>query len=482
MPHRALPAAIVAAVLTVLVALVGVSPRVAARAAAAGAQRVETFAGYSVEGGRDFVGAYRTTGAGTTVILYCPNPRAATPRAVRLTPTDALRIDTPAGPIAVAAVTQWRIAYLLDTYGQVRGTTSGERVRAAAVSQAMNTLLGNLADVRRRARELPAAVVRLTAQLLSTTLAYAGPYRIRFGAHPALAVGQSYLTSVALVAHSGKAVPGQRFVFIARGAAVPASAVAGRSGTAQLRYEVTDPGGVRIDARAVNTVPLTLLVSPLTRGVQRLIGTGRRASTQAGFAFRKPISAASVHYACTTVCDGRPSETVVNCTEAGTAAARFTVLDNDVAIASASTNRSSQRTCVTTPVQVADGHRLAVTVRYLVSGHWTAAVAAGAPIGIDCPPPPVVSLTQTCSCNNGELLATLANTSDHIEAIVVDGGFTATQDGAPVSTVVAPGHTLTLRFGYGPGRPLDVSVAGAARHRTDADWNIGLASRTTVTP
>jgi hypothetical protein len=256
--------------------------------------------------------------------------------------------------------------------------------------------------------------------------------------------------------------------------------VADGRGHAWFRYQATSPGAVSVTAIAGNIPTASVLAGALTRNVQRLIGAGRRGEARAAFSFRRAIAPAAVRYACRTMCDGRPAEDVVDCTAGGTAPALFTVFDDGVAVGSVTTRASSVRQCVTAQVRVPDTHRLAVTVRYLVGGRWTSAVPVGSPVAIDCPPPPVVLVRETCNCRDGVLLATLTNSTDHLEAIVVNGAFTATQDGVPVSTVVAPGHTLTLRFGYQRGSSLDVTVAGAAQRRTSVDWNTGVGVRTVV--
>jgi hypothetical protein len=485
MPFRALSAAVVAAALTVTtwVAHPVARARVHLAAATTSAQPVAPLVGFTIEGGRDYVGAYRTLGSGPSLILYCPNPRSSTPRYVSARSTDRLQIFTPTGAtVTLDAARQWRVAYLLATFGRIAGTTSADRVRAAAVSQAMNILLGNLADVHRRARSLPASVATLTARLLADTSAHAGPYRITFGPHPALAVGQTARSWVQLVAHSGRAVPGQRFAFTARGAAVPATAVADGTGRAAFTYRATATGLVTVNVQAVQTATNFVLAGALTRGVQRLVAAGHRATLRAGFAFSKAIGGPIVRYTCDQVCDGRPVETVDNCTDAGTAPALFTIFDNGVPIARTQTSSAATRQCARVTVRVPDAHLLSVTVRYLVGGRLTTPVAAGTPITIDCPPPPVVTVSETCNCRNGELVATLTNTTGYTEAIVVNGAFTATQAGGPVSTVVVPGKTLTLHFLYGPGAPLDLSIAGAAQRRTAQQWNTGVAVRTVVQP
>jgi hypothetical protein len=483
MPFRALYAALVTAALTLTTLATHHAKRHPLRLAAAtsSSQHVVPLVGFTIEGGRDFVGAYRTSGPGPRLVLFCPNPRAATPRYVTLRATHRVQIFTTTGATeTLDPRRQWRLAYLLDTYGHIGGTTTSDRVRAAAVSQAMNTLLGNLGDVRRRARSLPTSVARLSATMLADTARYAGPYRMVFGPHPALAVGQTGRSWVALVARSGKALPGRRFTFTARGAAVSSAALADRMGHAPFTYRVTAPGVVRIDAHVAGTPANDVLAGSLTRGVQRLVAAGRIATAHSGFSFSKAIAGPAVRYSCTETCDGHPVVTVDNCIVPGTAPARFTVLDNGAPVA-VSQATSSQR-CVRATVRVADGRRLTETVQYLIGARWTPPVVAGRPVTIDCPAPPPVAVSQSCNCRQGQLIATLTNTTNYTAAIVVNGAMTATQDGRQVSTIVTPGTTLTLHFPFGPGAPLDVSIAAAAHRRTAAQWNVGVAVQTTVRP
>lgn len=393
--------------------------------------------------------------------VYCLSPRKATPSSLSLHTLGRMPGLHPADSAA--------LAYALRTWGDARG-----RDQAAVESQVLNTLAGNRADVARRARHLPPALRRLTAQRVAAARAMRGPYRVRVVLPIAALPGVAATGSVAVTSAAGRPVPGVRIRLRAStNLRTPGSVVTGHRGTAALHYDVTDVGEAKVRAQA--SLPGTSVrVSTPKRGQQRLASWAPQVTAAGAAAFRAHAGGFSHGYACDTECEGRPLLTLSACAGPSRTVQRITyriVEGSRSRTVSRDFLPAPRRHCGAVVTRTTDGARISATWRYRTPRGWSAPLTSPGSFSVDCPAAPTLSVTMIADCTRSRVTWT-AGASRRPTVLLIAGARRATVRAA--AGVAARWSTTA---------PCGQRLAFTARsgvQRTSGSWNYGPIAAVTT--
>ncbi|MDT4919879.1 MAG: hypothetical protein QOI15_781 [Pseudonocardiales bacterium] len=398
--------------------------------------------GIRVDGGTDFVGFYVTHIDGTATKVYCIRPDSAEPAGVALRTVSRL-------PDTSREVTRL-LAETLAAHGDAQTPA-----QAAAVSQALNTEVGNRLAVHRRAALLPARVQRLADRYVAEAHDRLAPYRLAVHLHRSPLPGQSATGNVTLTSASG---PARGVVALQHtgNVATPDELHLGANGRARFTYTTTAGGPVHIAAAAA-VAPTTLRATRPAAGTQLMVASSPPAEVRANATYQGTAPGIRYRYACTSQCDGSPVVTLTACAPASDARSRITFQLDDrvrrIGFAPAST-----RACRSIQLALDDGVRVSATWRYLTRRGWTRAYPAAGAFVVDCPAPPPVAVAASYDCTaatvtvvlgrqRGGALRPLRNRTSHRMLLVVSGAaagrFTLT------AGATATAHTFRLACGVG---------------------------------
>lgn len=353
--------------------------------------------GYAVAGG-DFVGFYLTT---TGRRLYCLSPREGLPSAIRLTKT--------AHYPGVGKKTSAELAYALGRWGGTR-TDRG----AAAESQVLNTLVGNKADVARRARALPKAVAGLVHAHLRAVHRFHGPYVTRVRTPKAILPGQTATGEVSVTSTAtGRRLPHiPIFLGGTRNVAVPHHVRTDGKGVAHFTYRVTDTGEVHVVARAKDLPALSMYQNHPASGRQHMISPVHTVASQGSSSFRASPSGFRHHYACTTACNGRPTTVVRACNPKNHRKSRLVIhYGGRTAVIHFPT--SGVRICLRKQIVTRDGEHVWARWQFRTRHGWSKPVVSHGSFTVDCPAVPPVGVTLAANCTRATLTIGLADLGKH---------------------------------------------------------------------
>jgi hypothetical protein len=418
--------------------------------------------GFWVAGHTDFVGFYRALVGGRWAKVYCVSPDRRSPSRVRLRAVQRVP--------AASRRTTHEIAEILWAHGDARTARA-----AAAVSQALNTELGNSAAVARRARLLPAQVGRLAARYLAEARHRHGPYRLAVRLPSSPLPGRSGVGTVTLRGPAGP-VPGVVRLQHTGNASMPGMLRLGRSGTARFTYRTVGGGAVHVRATA-RSAPSRVLASRPGAATQLLLSSAPTAAARGYATYQAGGPGFGHRYACTAECAGRPAVTLTACAPANRYPSRITFWLGD------QTHRigfpaAAARSCRSWTVRIADGTAVSATWQYGSPEGWTRPLPASGAFVVDCPAAPPVAVLLSYDCSAAVLFATLGtqqdgalrplrNTSRHPMLLLVDG---ALRD----RVEVPPGATAAVRdYPVECGSHATVTLRGGVQRGAGGGFNFG---------
>jgi hypothetical protein len=374
--------------------------------------------GFTIQGGHDFVGFY-VSGSGRK--LYCLSPNKALPTTVSLR-----RIGHYSG---VSTTQSEQLAYALGRWGN-----AGTARAAAAESQVLNLIVGNKADVARRAKLLPKQVATTVRAHLVDVHRYYGEYVTTVRTPRALLPGQQFVGTVTITSvATGHRLPHIPVTLTSSpNVAVPGHTITNSKGVGKFTYRVTDVGEVHIAASAKKLPSRRILANPPTQLYQHMVSPLPLTHTRGSASFRKSPSGFAHKYACTTTCNGRPKTTVSACAPASGRASRI-VFHYGTKTAIIRFGPSTSKVCKSTAFITRDGQRVFARWQFKTKNGWSKPVVAHGAFVVDCPAVPPVGVTLTYNCTKASLTIGLANlgpngtwtplvnTSKHRMVLVIGG-------------------------------------------------------------
>lgn len=419
--------------------------------------------GFSIQGGSDFVGFYLSSSGRK---LYCLSPSKALPTAVTLR-----RIGHYPG---VSTKHSEQLAYALGRWGNAATARA-----AAAESQVLNLIVGNKADVARRAKLLPSKVATMVRAHIADVRRYYGEYVTTVRTPRALLPGQQSVGTVTITS----VATGHRLPYIpvtlsgSPNVAVPGHIVTNSKGVGKFTYRVTDIGEVHIVASAKKLPSRRILANKETQSFQHMVSPLPYTHTRGSASFRRSPSGFAHKYACTTTCNGRPKTTVSACAPASGRVSRI-VFHYGKKSAIIRFAPSNSKTCKSTEFITSDGQHVFARWQFKTKNGWSKPVVAHGSFVVDCPSVPPVGVTMTYNCTKASLTIGLAklgangtwtplvNASKHRMVLVIGGAkherliaatgksavFTATAScSSPTTYTMQAGvQRANGKFNYGP--------------------------------
>lgn len=406
-----------AAILTLALALLGVSIVLASPSSARASGTPREGRGYSVSGG-DFVGYYVTT---TGRKLYCLSPRRGLPSSITLT-----KVRHYPG---LSAAKSAQLSYALGKWGD-----AGTNKAAAAESQVLNTIVGNLADVSRRASQLPDSVAKLVRAHLKTVHRYYGPYVTKVRTGHAVLPGQDGTASVTI----SSIATGRKLRHIpitlsgSKNVRLPKHVFANGKGIARFSFRVTDVGEVHIVASAKHLPSMSVYQNHPGNDAQHMISPVHTTHTRGSVSFKASPNGFRHKYACTTTCNGRPKTTVRACNPKNHQKSRL-VIHYGKKTAIIHFPKSAVRICEKKQITTRDGEHVWSRWQFKTKHGWSKPVVARGSFTVDCPAVPAVGVTLSANCTKATVTiglaklgkhgtwSALANPSKHTMVLIIGG-------------------------------------------------------------
>jgi hypothetical protein len=436
--RKLLPRGVVALIFVAVLAS-GAMILLGSSSSAATPGRLHRGKGYAVSGG-DFVGYY-VTARGAKV--YCLSPRKALPAGIDL--------HRGAGFRGMRPVVARELSFALASWGDARTAYA-----AAAESQLVNSIVGNRADVARRARQLPHSIASLVARRLATTRRSYGRYTVAVRTPQALLPGRSGTGIVLVTSATGHRLPGTSVLLSSSGnATVPRTVTTDRRGIGRFRYRVTDVGEVHIRARAVGLAPTALRLNRPRPWEQRMVSWAPLTSARAATSFRRSPSGFSHSYDCTSACDGTPRTTLRTCAPASGTASRivFRIAGRHRAVIFPA---AGERACKSLVVTTSDGDHVSAAWQFRTPHGWSRTVAAAGSFVVDCPAVPAVTVTMNYDCSTASVSIALARDT-------ADGGAVPLINPTRHRMVLVIGGATQQRVYADPGESATFTAAASCR-------------------
>jgi hypothetical protein len=374
-----------------LVAMAALSVALGSATASAAGAQLRKGSGYSVAHG-DFVGFYT---ASTGAKVYCLSPRKALPASITLATVSRYP--------GVSQAASRQLAYALSRWGNAATAQA-----AAAESQVVNSIVGNHADVARRAAQLPKSVAKEVSDHLALTRRLYGPYVTTVRTPKAVLPGQSSTGTVVITSASGHRLTGTTVLLSSsKNGSVPNRIKTDSKGFGRFTYRATDVGEVHITATAVDLPPTVLHVNHPASTEQHMVTWSPVVASRGAASFQKAPSGFSNQYACTTTCDGKPTTRLRACTPASGRASRIGYhygSKTAYVVFPASTTRM----CKNLNVVTRDGNHVSAGWQYKTKHGWSKVVKAAGSFVVDCPPAPPVAVTMTYDCTTAAVTIGLA--------------------------------------------------------------------------
>ena len=362
--------------------------------------------GYRLANG-DFVGYY-VTATGTKV--YCLSPRKALPGGV------TLRTVTHYPGVTVTVSRQ--LTYALHRWGDVAG-----RDAAAVESQLLNTIVGNRADVARRAGSLPRRLAAAVAHRLTLTRLLAGPYRLAVHLPKALLPGQSAVGNVEVVSSTGRALPGATVtITTSANVRLPKRVTTAAGGLGRFTYTVTDVGAVQVRATATGLPTEAIRVNSPAPSQQHMVSWAGTTTVSGSATFHRAARGFAGSYSCDTACAGHPLVRLRACADSSAHARRIVWHAGSRQVVHIFAP-STRAVCASVTVRLADRDRVRGAWQFRTSHGWSRSVPARGSFVVDCPPVPAVTVAMTYDCSTASLTIALAgvNGSTHQQVLVIGG-------------------------------------------------------------
>ena len=450
---------------------VGAAPLVPTHGASARAER-QLVPGLGVwsPARTDFVGFYRAMVNGTWTKVYCVRPDGAAPTTLSLRTVARL-------PGTAREVTR-QLAQTLAAHGDAH-----TRIRAAAVSQALNYEIGNHRAVRRRAAWLPDRVQALADRYVAQARALHGPYRLAIDLPRSPLPGRSARGTLSLRSAVGPAA-GTVVLRHTANVTTPDEVQIGRSGRARFRYDTVGGGPVHLAATA-RVAPTTVRVSSPEAGEQLMLSWSAPETVRATASYQATGPGITYRYSCSSECDGRPTVTLRACAPASRYDSKITFWLADGVRRGIGFAAATTRSCASIAVRLADGTSVSATWQYRTPNGWTRRLPAAGAFVVDCPAPPPIAVAVSLTCVRSAIAATLGSTqpdgtldrmvnrTSHRMVLAVSGAVSGRYVLAPHTRAAVhafripcgTGTTVTLRAGvqrtngtYNYGNPMTVAL------------------------
>jgi hypothetical protein len=451
----------VVGLLMAMVAAIGAVCLIPGAADAGTSSSVVPGRGRWIAGHTDFVGYYRALVGGRWVKVYCVSPARQVPSSVALHTVSRV----PSTTIAKSR----QLAEILWAHGN-----AGTALQAEAVSQALNTVIGNAESTARRASFLPSRVRDLAARYVAEAGRRHGPYRLGLHLPSSPLPGQSAVGSVTLRTPAG-ALSGRVRLRHTANVRTPVRVMVQATGVGRFRYQTVGGGAAHVAATA-HVSPTTLRMSHTDPSTQTLLTWSPAAVVHDYASYQGHGPRIRHRYACTNQCAGRPLVTLTACAPANTFASRITfwigtAMHRIYFPAAAVTACASWRTAVP------DATPVSGTWQYRAPDGWTSPLPAAGAFVVDCPAAPPVAVTISYDCTaatlsatlgteSGGVLTALRNQSRHDMVLVLRGAITDRVTVPRAATAPVRNYPMAC------GRHAEVTVQGGVE-RASGGYNFG---------